>query len=82
MVMKMFNKGQVVIPAAIREDLGIAPGDLLDVTVDAQRRCVRLTPHAGSRTRTMAGSLSKYASRKSFPTRRQAHDALQQGLAR
>jgi AbrB family looped-hinge helix DNA binding protein len=36
MLMKVFNKGQVVIPSHIRKDLGIKIGDILDVAVDKE----------------------------------------------
>lgn len=33
MIAKVLNKGQIVIPKAIREKIGIAPGDRLEVKV-------------------------------------------------
>ncbi|MBT4087134.1 MAG: AbrB/MazE/SpoVT family DNA-binding domain-containing protein, partial [Deltaproteobacteria bacterium] len=31
MLMKVFNKGQIVIPISIRKALGVEPGDMMDV---------------------------------------------------
>ena len=37
MSMKVFNKGQIVIPVEIRKELGITIGDKLSVYVDSKR---------------------------------------------
>ena len=42
MQMKVHNKGQVVIPAAIRKELGIVIGDELDVEIDLRREGIIL----------------------------------------
>jgi AbrB family looped-hinge helix DNA binding protein len=80
MLMKIFNKGQVVIPSKIRQDLGIAPGDYVDVAIDLPNQKIELRPYHPAGAASVAGSLAKYARRKSFPTRKQAHEALGRGL--
>jgi AbrB family looped-hinge helix DNA binding protein len=82
MLMKVFNKGQVVIPSAIRNSLGIAPGDFVDVALDLQNQKIELRPQARAGTSSIAGSLAPYARRKLFPTRKQAAIALMKGLLR
>jgi AbrB family looped-hinge helix DNA binding protein len=36
MLMKGFNKGQIVIPVGIRNELGIEVGDSMDVEIDPE----------------------------------------------
>jgi AbrB family looped-hinge helix DNA binding protein len=80
MLMKVFNKGQVVIPARIRHGLGIGPGDLVEVEVDLHDRKIELRPHQPTGSASLAGSLAKYAHHKSPPTRKQAAHFLEKGL--
>jgi AbrB family looped-hinge helix DNA binding protein len=80
MQMKVFNKGQVVIPAGMRRDLGIAIGDTLDVAVDRDNHAISLRPHRSSGA-LLAGSLASYARAKQFPSRRRMAEALSRGLA-
>lgn len=82
MLMKIFNKGQVVIPSKIRKGLGIEPGDFVDIAVDLQMRKIELRPHRSSSSASIAGSLSKYAHKKPFPTRRQMEKELRKGFIR
>ncbi|MDF7801882.1 AbrB/MazE/SpoVT family DNA-binding domain-containing protein [Pontiellaceae bacterium B1224] len=81
MLMKLFNKGQIVIPAPIRKELGLNVGDMLDVKLDANRACIELKK-AESETVQLAGSLSAYAKSKSFPSRKQMHEAFAKGMTR
>ncbi len=81
MLMKVFNKGQVVIPAAIRKQMELNIGDMLDVKLDAKRACIELTkaePNAGR----IAGSLAVFAKGKAFPSRKQMHEAFSKGMSR
>jgi AbrB family looped-hinge helix DNA binding protein len=82
MLMKVFNKGQVVIPSKIRDGLGISPGDFVDVVVNLQNKKIELRPYHPSGSTSIAGSLAKYARRKSFPTRKQEALVLRKGLIR
>jgi AbrB family looped-hinge helix DNA binding protein len=82
MLMKIFNKGQVVIPSKIRQGLGIVPGDYVDVALDLHNKKIELRPYRSSGTVAVAGSLAKYARNKDFPTRKQAVNILRKGLLR
>ena len=42
MLMKVFNKGQIVIPVALRRELGVEPGDMIDLTIDKKEHCLKL----------------------------------------
>jgi AbrB family looped-hinge helix DNA binding protein len=79
--MKVSNKGQVVIPAAIRKRFGIDVGDILEVTLDTGNQAIRLSKIETSRCGTLAGSLSEYAKGRKFPSRRQIHRALEKELS-
>jgi len=82
MLMKVFNKGQVVIPADIRKELGIEVGDLLDVAIDKNGKSVKLHKPEEMQSNRLAGSLSKYNRRRRFPTKREMRTALAEGLSR
>ncbi len=81
MLMKVFNKGQVVIPAAIRKQLELHAGDMLDVNFDTKRACIELKK-AESNTGLIAGSFASFAKGKTFPSRKQMHEALAKGMSR
>ncbi|MCD6297878.1 MAG: AbrB/MazE/SpoVT family DNA-binding domain-containing protein [Deltaproteobacteria bacterium] len=81
MLMKVFNKGQVVIPAAVRKEFGIEIGDMLDVVIDRNEKSVKLKRPEQMTSRSLAGSLSRYNRRKRFPTRAETRKALAEGLA-
>ena len=80
MVMKVFNKGQIVIPALIRKELGVSIGDLLEVDFDRQERCIRLKPRKTSLTRELAGSLSDLSGGRKRPSKGDALAALRKGV--
>ena len=81
MLMKVFNKGQVVIPAAIRKQMELHVGDMLDVNLDEKRACIELKKaELNTRTR-IAGSLASFAKGKSFPSRKQMHEAFSRGMS-
>ena len=80
MLMKVHNKGQVVIPAEIREELGISVGDLLDVDIDVAEQRIELKKHTQETSRKLAGSLQQYSRGKAFPSREEMHQSLRQGL--
>jgi AbrB family looped-hinge helix DNA binding protein len=82
MIMKVFAKGQVVIPSHIRRKLGIAVGENLDVQVDEKRGVIELSRVHTNATRELAGSLSDYRSGKPFPTKKTMGAALAGGLSR
>jgi AbrB family looped-hinge helix DNA binding protein len=80
MLMKVHNKGQVVIPADVRAQLGIDVGDVLEVEVDPEGGKIELRVRADGKARKLGGSLKEYARGKPFPTRGQMSDALKRGL--
>ncbi len=81
MLMKVFNKGQVVIPAAIRKEFGIEIGDMLDVVADRQEKCVKLKRAGEMKSQKLAGSLSRYNRKKRFPSKKEINKALTEGFA-
>lgn len=80
MQIKVFNKGQVVIPAKIRKALGIKPGDHVEVELDREHMSIEVHKPEQNEARRLAGSLSQYAAGKTFPTKKEMHDALREGL--
>jgi len=80
MLMKVHNKGQVVIPAHIRKQLGIDIGDLLEVEVMPEEGKIELRRPVQGMAQKLAGSLKKYARGKDFPSDRQVAEALRRGL--
>jgi AbrB family looped-hinge helix DNA binding protein len=81
MQMKVFNKGQVVIPAPIRRALGIQIGEMLDVRVDERRERTEISKPASGEARSLAGSLAQYGRGRARPSRAQMNAALAKGLA-
>ena len=77
--MKVHNKGQVVIPAQMRRELDIAIGDHLEVEVNEEESRIELRKPTGPRSSELAGSLSRYAAGKPFPSRDQLAEAVRRG---
>lgn len=80
MLMKVFNKGQVVIPGDIRKILDIHIGEMLDVEFNEKKKCIELKKpvyHAEK----LAGSLSKYAKAKPFPSEEEMRESLAKGMS-
>ena len=80
MRMKVFNKGQVVIPVQMRKRLGIKPGDSVEVNLDPEHRSIEVHKPEEHEAHALAGSLAAYAKRKSVPSRKQMQEALKQGM--
>jgi AbrB family looped-hinge helix DNA binding protein len=80
MLMKVFSKGQVVIPIEIRKNLGIEPGDLIDVTLDYLNKRIELSPQESSTSASIAGSLARYKRHKQFPDKLSMGRILRKGL--
>ena len=80
MQMKVFNKGQIVIPADVRRLLGIEIGDKLEVEVDRERRLIELHKPARNQSSKLAGAFAEFARGKTFPSRKQMSNALSEGL--
>lgn len=82
MLMKVHNKGQVVIPSQIRHLLHIKIGDYVDIHVGSRARKLKLGKPRKPKSLALAGVFSRYgAQRESFPSRDEMHDALARGLA-
>ena len=81
MLMKVFNKGQVVIPIALRRELGVEPGDIVEITLDKREHCIKLKKHESNIASELAGSLSKYNNRRKFPSKAEMRNALAEGLS-
>ena len=78
--MKVHNKGQVVIPAHVRKQLGIDVGDVLEVEVMPDEGKIELRRPMQGKAQALAGSLRQYARGKGFPSDRQIAKALRLGL--
>ena len=78
MLMKVFNKGQVVIPAKIRHNFDIQIGEMLDVVVNEDKQIIEIKK-SFYHVKALAGSLSEY-SVKPFPSNKQIHESLANGL--
>ena len=81
MIMKVFNKGQVVIPAAIRHVLGIDIGDMLDVRIDEKDKSIELRKRESFEAKALAGTMAEYGKRKAFPSRMIMNATLQRELS-
>jgi AbrB family looped-hinge helix DNA binding protein len=82
MLMKVHRKGQVVIPAEVRKQLGIDVGDVLEVEIVPEEGKIELRRPSRGRAASLAGSLRRYAQEKTFPSDAQISDAMDRGLAR
>ncbi len=80
MLMKVFNKGQVVIPVEIRKWMGVSIGDMLNVMLDKKHKRLELRKLERLESDALAGSLSKYAKTKKMPARNIMHNALRKGI--
>ena len=79
MLMKVFNKGQVVIPSSIRQILGIRIGDMVDVEIDVPKEKLKIKKPTGLKSQIMAGCFSKNK-KINFPSREEMHEAFAEGL--
>ena len=82
MLMKVHNKGQVVIPSRVRQLLRIEIGDFVEIDFDRRDKKLKLTKPRTRKSQTLAGAFSQYKKHHlTFPTRAEMHEALGQGLA-
>jgi len=81
MLMKVFSKGQVVIPVSIRKKLGVEPGDMVDVVIDEQEHCVKMKKLENPVSSELAGTLSRFGKGKKFPSKKEMRRALIEGLS-
>lgn len=80
MLMKVFNKGQVVIPGDIRKSFGIHIGEMLNVEFNEKKKCIELSK-AVYHAKELAGSLSEYAKAKPFPSNEDISESLTKGMS-
>lgn len=81
MIMKVFAKGQVVIPAHIRKRLGIGIGEHIEVSLNEPRGIIELSRVRSHEAQALAGSLAGYRRKKSFPDRKAMQEAMAKSLA-
>lgn len=82
MQMKVFNKGQIVIPARIRRSLGIEVGDRLEVELDCEARTIKLHKPVPDKAGELGGVFANFAKGKELPSREQMSVALREGMLR
>jgi len=82
MLAKVFNKGQVVIPVKLRRKFEIVPGDYVEITIDEERGCIELKKPEALKSEKIAGSLSRYGQKKTFPTKKQMGNVFRNGMSR
>jgi len=81
--MKVFPKGQVVIPVALRKKYQIDIGDQVDVISAPEGILLKPLPKKNSQTSLtdrLFGIFSEYASKKSKPTKADIQKATEGGL--
>jgi AbrB family looped-hinge helix DNA binding protein len=81
MLMKVFNKGQVVVPADVRRQMDLHAGDMVNVEFNPENQCVELRK-AEACSGKLAGSLASYAAKRAFPSREEMHSAFAKGMSR
>ncbi len=67
---KVFNKGQIVIPAALRKAFGIEIGGKVELIV--MKDGIKIVPvRRKVSVKSLAGVFKKYAKNKKFPTEKE-----------
>jgi AbrB family looped-hinge helix DNA binding protein len=82
MLVRIQSGGRIVIPSQIRQQLGLAVGDVLEVTVMSEEDKIELRRPARGKARSLAGSLKKYAKDRPFPSDHRIAEAVKRGLIR
>lgn len=80
MLAKVFDDGQIVIPAEVREALGIRAGDELELRIDRDHGSIEMHKAGRPKAEDLAGTFADYGRNKPFPTRKQMDRALAEGL--
>jgi AbrB family looped-hinge helix DNA binding protein len=81
--MKVFQKGQVVIPISLRRKHHIEIGDQIDVVSTADGILLKTTPperHRGSLTDELYGVFADFAAKASIPSKADIAEATEQGF--
>jgi len=76
MLAKVFNKGQIVIPAALRKALGIKIGDKVNLIVEKDGIKITLVKKQATAEK-LAGVFSKYAKGKPSITEEEIESATE-----
>jgi len=82
MLMKVFNKGQIVIPAHIRKMLKIKIGDMVDVDLNLSKKRLKIKKPRILISNQLAGCFAKKAENITFPSCDEMNEALKKGLIR
>lgn len=80
MLTKVFEDGQIVIPAEVREALGIQAGDEVELRIDREHNSIEMHKAERHKSQELAGTFAEYGRAKPFPTRQQMDKALAEGL--
>ncbi len=83
MTMKIFPKGQVVIPAVLRDKYQIEIGDQIDIMPTSEGILLKPKPKKGRRktlTRQLFGIFSDYSALKHKPTDADIEEATESGF--
>ena len=81
MLAKVFNKGQVVIPAALRKKFDIVVGESVNIVV--QEDGIKIMPvKRKANAEELFGVFHKYAVGKPFPTEREIEKATEDEFAK
>lgn len=79
MRMKVFNKGQIVIPASLRKKYDISVGDMVEVVTDEDG--IKIIPAKKERlTDTLFGVFAEHAQKKPKLTEKQINKATEKGF--
>lgn len=77
---KLFNKGQVVIPAAIRRHLHLRIGDYLEIYEDGDSIRLVPVPGEGGLTEQLGGSLKDVRAQYGSPEKRDIVQTTEEGF--
>ncbi|RLA94515.1 MAG: hypothetical protein DRG83_19655 [Deltaproteobacteria bacterium] len=81
--MKVFQKGQIVIPAFLRKKYNIEIGDYLDVVPTQNGILIKTVPHDREKktmTEKLFGIFSSHASAHEFPGKTKISAAIEEGF--
>lgn len=81
MLVKVFNKGQIVIPSLLRKAFGIKIGEKVNLVVEKDG--IKIVPvRKKVDAKDLAGVFHKYAKGKKIPTEKEIEDITEKELAR
>ena len=77
--MKMFKKGQVVIPVKFRKLMKLEADCLVDIEFDEKEQTLKIRLHETQNHLGLAGCFSEKVAKK-FPSHQEMNNALAKGL--